>query len=62
VLSLPLVGDKNEIAAAGVARRIPVFPAGAAERRDVLAFMAGLPGDGDQVEAEASREFLLRER
>jgi hypothetical protein len=24
--------------------------------------MAGLPGDGDQVEAEASREFLLRER
>jgi hypothetical protein len=24
--------------------------------------MAELPGDGDQVEAEASREFLLRER
>ena len=48
-----VVGDKGEIAVGGVARDIPVLPAGPADMGDVLRFMAGLPGDGDQVEAEA---------
>lgn len=48
-----LVGDEDEIARAGVARDIPVLPARAADMRDVAGFMAGLPGDGDQVDAEA---------
>jgi hypothetical protein len=30
-----------------------VLPAGTADMRDVLGFMAGSPGDGDQVDAEA---------
>ena len=48
-----VVGDEDEIAIVGVAHDIPVFPAGAANMRDVLRFMAGFPGDGDQVDAEA---------
>jgi hypothetical protein len=35
-----VVGDEDKITVAGVAR-------------DMLRFMAGLPGDGDQVDAEA---------
>ena len=48
-----VVGDEDEIAVAGVARDIPVLPARAADMRDMLGFMAALPGDGDQVDAEA---------
>ena len=48
-----VVGDEDKIALAGVAHDIPVLPAGAADMRDVAGFMAALPGDGDQVHAEA---------
>jgi hypothetical protein len=47
-----VVGDEHEIAITCVAHDIPVIPAGAADMRDVLRFMAGFPGDGDQVDAE----------
>ena len=48
-----VVGNEDEIAFAGVARDIPVLPASPADMRDVSGFMAGLPGDGNQVDAEA---------
>ena len=48
-----VVGDEDKIAVAGVAHDIPVLPAGAADMRDMLRLMAGLPGDGDQVDGEA---------
>jgi len=48
-----VVGDEDKIALVCIAHHIPVFPAGAADMRDVMSFMAGLPGDGDQVDAEA---------
>ena len=48
-----VVGDEDQIVVAGVARDIPVLPARAADMRDVPGFMAALPGDGDQVDAEA---------
>jgi hypothetical protein len=48
-----VVGDEDKIAVAGVAHDIPVLPARSADMRDVLSFMAGFPGDGDQVDAEA---------
>ena len=48
-----VVGDEDKIAVARVAHDIPVLPAGAADMRNVLGFMAGFPGDGDQVDAEA---------
>ena len=47
-----IVGDEDKIAIAGVARDVPVFPAGLADMRDVLGVMAGLPGNGNQVDAE----------
>jgi len=48
-----VVGDEDKISVAGIAHDIPILPAGAADMRDVLGFMAGFPGDGDQVNAEA---------
>jgi hypothetical protein len=48
-----VVGDEDEIAVARVAHDIPVFPARAADMGHVLGFMAGYPGNGDQVDAEA---------
>src|ERR1700756_4583387 len=48
-----VVGDEDEIAVARVAHDIPVFPARAADMSHVLGFMAGYPGNGDQVDAEA---------
>ena len=48
-----VVGDDNKITVAGVAHNIPVLPAGTAYMRDMLGFMAGFPGDSDQVDAEA---------
>lgn len=48
-----IVGNENEIALAGVARDIPVFPAGPADMGNMPRVMAGLPGDGNQVEAKA---------
>src|SRR5215469_6136766 len=43
-----VVGDEDKIAVAGIAHDIPVLPARAADMRDVLRFMAGLPGDTNQ--------------
>jgi hypothetical protein len=48
-----VVCDENKIAVARVTEDIPVFPAGAADVRDVLGFMAAFPGDGDQVDGKA---------
>jgi hypothetical protein len=48
-----IVRDENKIAVPSVAHDIPVLPARAADMCDVLRFMAGFPGDGDQVDAEA---------
>ena len=48
-----IVGDKNKITVAGVACDVPVFPAGLAGMGDVLGVMARLPGNGNQVDAEA---------
>jgi hypothetical protein len=48
-----VVGDEHKIVVAGVGNDIPILPAGTADMRDVLRFMAGFPGDGDQVDAEA---------
>jgi hypothetical protein len=48
-----VVGDEDKIAVAGVAHDVPVFPAGLADVCDVLGVMAGLPGDGNQVDGEA---------
>jgi hypothetical protein len=48
-----VVGDEDKIAVACVAHDVPVLPARSADMRDVLSFMAGFPGDGDQVDAEA---------
>jgi hypothetical protein len=48
-----VIGDKDKIAVAGVAHDIPVLPARAADMCDVLGFMSRLPGDSDQVDAEA---------
>jgi hypothetical protein len=48
-----VVGDEDKIAHAGVADDVPVFPAGAGHMREVLGFIAGLPGDSDQVDADA---------
>jgi hypothetical protein len=50
---LVILGDKNKITVAGVACDVPVFPAGLAGMGDMLGIMAGLPGDGNQVDAEA---------
>lgn len=43
-----IIGHEDEISGARVAHDIPVLPASAADMRDVLGFMAGFPGDGDQ--------------
>jgi hypothetical protein len=48
-----VVGGENEIALAGIADDIPIFPAGAADTGDVLGFMASFPGDSGEVNAEA---------
>ena len=48
-----VVGDEDEIALAGVAHDIPVLPAGPTDMRDAPGFMAGFPGDFDEVDAEA---------
>ena len=48
-----VVGNEDEIALSGIADDVPVFPAGPADTGDVLGFMAGYPGDSDQVDAEA---------
>jgi hypothetical protein len=48
-----VVGDEDEIVAAGVARDIPVLPARSANMRNVPCFMAALLGDGDQADAKA---------
>jgi hypothetical protein len=42
-----VVGDEDEVAVARIAHDIPVLPAGAADMRDVLGFMAAFPGNGD---------------
>jgi len=47
-----IVGDQDEIAVAGIARDIPVLPAGFANMRNVMGFMAGLSGYGNQVDGE----------
>ena len=39
----------------------PVFPAGLADMGDMLSVMARLPGDGDQVDAEAFVDQKPRE-
>ena len=57
-----VVGDEDEIAVARVARDIPVLPARAADMRNVLSFMPTLPGNGDQVDAEAFVEEYDRLR
>ncbi len=44
-----VVGDEDKIAVAGVAHDIPVLRAHAADMGHVPGFMAGIPGDGDQV-------------
>ena len=48
-----VIGDEDELALAGVARDVPILSPGAADMRDVAGFMAGLPGDGNQVDREA---------
>jgi hypothetical protein len=48
-----VVGDEDKVAVAGVARDVPVFPPGLADMRDVLGVVTRLPGDGNQVDAEA---------
>lgn len=48
-----VVGDQNEIAVARVSRDIPVLPAGFADTGNVMSFMAGLPGNGNQIDGEA---------
>ena len=48
-----VVGNEDVIALSGIADDVPVFPAGPADTGDVLGFMAGYPGDSDQVDAEA---------
>ena len=48
-----VVGDKDEIVVAGVARDIPVLPARSANMRNVPCFMTTLFGDGDEADGEA---------
>ena len=47
-----IIGDEDEITITGVARDVPIFPAGLADMGDVLGVMACLPGNGNQVDAE----------
>jgi hypothetical protein len=47
------LGDKTGMSCATPARAISSFPAGPANTGDVLGFMAALPGDSDQVDAQA---------
>jgi hypothetical protein len=48
-----VVGYKDQVASAGVTHDIPVLPAGAADPRDVLRLMAGIAGDGQEIDAQA---------
>jgi hypothetical protein len=48
-----VVGDEDQVVVARVARDVPILPAGPADMRDMPGFMAGPPGDGNQVNAEA---------
>jgi hypothetical protein len=48
-----VVGDENEVAVARVAHDVPIFPASPADVRDVVRLMAGLSGNGNQINAEA---------
>ena len=43
---------EDEIAVTGVAHDIPVLPTGPTGMRNMPGLMAGLPRDGDQVDAE----------
>jgi hypothetical protein len=48
-----VVGDENKVAGARVAHHVPVFPASPADVRDVVRLVAGLSGNGNQINAEA---------
>jgi hypothetical protein len=48
-----VVGDERKIVGARIAQDIPIFRARPADMRDMVSFMAGLRGDGNQVDAEA---------
>ncbi|HEY3911694.1 MAG TPA: hypothetical protein VGM07_17670 [Stellaceae bacterium] len=48
-----IIGDRDEIAVARVSHDIPVLPAGFADAGNVMSFMAGPPGDGNQIDGEA---------
>jgi hypothetical protein len=48
-----VVGDQSEVAVAGVAHNVPVFPTSPADVRDVVGLMAGLSGHSNQMNAEA---------
>jgi hypothetical protein len=48
-----VVGDEDKIAVSSVTHDIPVFPSCPADIGDMLGVMARLPGDGNQVDAEA---------
>ena len=48
-----VVGDEDKITVSSVAHDIPVFPSCPADMGEVLSVMPRLPGDGNQVDAEA---------
>ena len=50
---VPRVDDESEVAVARLAQDVPVFPASPADVRDVARLVAGLSGNGSQMNAEA---------
>jgi len=48
-----VIGDEDKITVSSVAHDIPVFPSCPADMGEVLSVMPRLPGDGNQVDAEA---------
>jgi hypothetical protein len=48
-----VVGDEDKITVTRIAGDVPVLPTGLADMCHVLGVMAHLPGDSDQVDAEA---------